>query len=337
MLLQIVNDILDLAKVEAGKFDVIRAKILLPEFIRDIMTALATLASGKGVRLSVSAPKPIPETITSDSLRLRQIILNIVGNAIKFSPTGAAVEITMSLTKGLRGKEPLLEFRITDSGIGITAKEAEGLFKPFAQADRKISRQFGGTGLGLVLSKQLAEALGGSVVLLESTAGSGSTFVVTIGAGPLEGITFNAFNFSVARPALGAAPVKIEKSLDGMEVLVVDDGVDNQMLIQLYLQSAGAKVSVASSGSEAVEMATHHSYNLVLMDLQMPGMDGYEATTTLRRQGYSVPIVALSAHAMKDVKERCLAGGFSDYFSKPINGVEFIKKLSSYCTDIGHP
>ena len=308
----------------------IRAKILLPEFIRDIMTALATLASAKGVRLSVSAPKPIPETITSDSLRLRQIILNIVGNAIKFSPTGAAVEITMSLTKGLRGKEPLLEFRITDSGIGITAKEAEGLFKPFAQADRKISRQFGGTGLGLVLSKQLAEALGGSVVLLESTAGSGSTFVVTIGAGPLEGITFNAFNFSVARPALGAAPVKIEKSLDGMEVLVVDDGVDNQMLIQLYLQSAGAKVSVASSGSEAVEMATHHSYNLVLMDLQMPGMDGYEATTTLRRQGYSVPIVALSAHAMKDVKERCLAGGFSDYFSKPINGVEFIKKLSTY-------
>lgn len=201
----------------------------------------------------------------------------------------------------------------------------------------KTSRQFGGTGLGLVLSKQLAEALGGSVVLLESTAGSGSTFVVTIGAGPLEGITFNAFNFSVARPALGAAPVKIEKSLDGMEVLVVDDGVDNQMLIQLYLQSAGAKVSVASSGSEAVEMATHHSYNLVLMDLQMPGMDGYEATATLRRQGYSLPIVALSAHAMKDVKERCLAGGFSDYFSKPINGVEFIKKLSSYCTDIGHP
>ena len=330
MLIHIVNDILDLAKVEAGKFDIIREEILLPEFIRDNMTMLATLASAKGVQLSVSAAKPIPATITSDSLRLRQIILNIVGNAIKFSPTGAAVEIAVCLTQGLRGDEQLLELRITDSGIGITAEEAKGLFKPFAQADMRTSRQFGGTGLGLLLSKQLAEALGGSVVLLESTVGSGSTFVVTIGTGPLEGVALNTFHFSVSRQALGVTPVHIPKILTGMEILIVDDGIDNQVLIRQHLQSAGAKVSVASSGAEGVEMATHHSYTLVLMDLQMPGMDGYEATATLRRQGNSVPIVALTAHAMKEVKERCLAAGFSDYVSKPINRLEFINKLATY-------
>ena len=121
-----------------------------------------------------------------------------IGNAIKFSPTGAAVEIKISLTKGLSGEEKLLELRITDSGIGISAEEAKGLFKPFVQADMRTSRQFGGTGLGLVLSKQMAEALGGSVVLLESRVGAGSTFVVTIGTGPLEGIAFNAFHFSVS-------------------------------------------------------------------------------------------------------------------------------------------
>jgi CheY-like chemotaxis protein len=330
MLIHIVNDILDLAKVESGKFDIIREEILLPEFIRDNMTMLATLASAKGVQLSVSAAKPIPETITSDSLRLRQIILNIVGNAIKFSPTGAAVEIAVSLTQGLRGDEQLLELRITDSGIGITAEEAKGLFKPFAQADMRTSRQFGGTGLGLVLSKQLAEALGGSVVLLESTVGSGSTFVVTIGTGPLEGVALNTFHFSVSRQALGVTPVHIPKILTGMEILVVDDGIDNQVLIRQHLQSAGAKVSVACNGAEGIEMATHHSYTLVLMDLQMPGMDGYEATATLRRQGYGVPIIALTAHAMKAVQERCLAAGFSDYVSKPIDRLEFIKKLATY-------
>ncbi len=330
MLIHIVNDILDLAKVESGKFDVISGEIILPEFIRDVMNSLAIIASAKGVRLSVSSAKPIPESITSDSLRLRQIILNIVGNAIKFSPSGAAVEVTISVTEGLRGKEQLLEFRITDSGIGITAEEAKLLFKPFAQADMRTSRQFGGTGLGLVLSKQMAEALGGSVVLLESTVGSGSTFVVTIGTGPLDGITFNEFHFSASRQDLAVTPVKIANILKGMEILVVDDGVDNQMLIRQHLQSAGAKVSVASSGAEGVEMATHHSYTLVLMDLQMPGMDGYEAAATLRREGYSVPIIALTAHAMKEVQEHCIAAGFSDYFSKPVNSVEFIKKLATY-------
>lgn len=335
----IVNDILDLSKVEAGKIDFEKSAVHLTELVRDVRSLLLLEAETKGVRLQLRAVGLLPEFITTDALRVRQILLNIVGNAIKFTQQGW-VEVSVHLQTS--GKLPLLTFTVKDTGRGITPEQMARLFTPFTQADSSTTREFGGTGLGLVLSRRLANALGGDVRLVESFAGVGSTFVITVGVGEMGPLTLSDLlvegwpEESVDAPK-GQLEVQVppKADLDGMDVLVVDDSQDNQILISRILQTAKANVTIAKNGREGVEKALAQNFDVILMDLQMPEMDGYEATQQLRSHGYHKTIIALTAHAMTEERKRCLANGFDEHLSKPIDKKKLFAVLGEHLNRCG--
>lgn len=317
-LTELIDEILDVAKIEAGKLDVEIARFaLLPE-LAETCALLQSRAEGKGVAFEVTFVGRIPESISSSAQRIRQVLLNIGGNALKFTEQGG-VYLKIDLTT--IGDLPKLRFVISDTGIGLSKEQQARLFKPFSQADNSVTRRYGGSGLGLVLARRLAQALGGDVELTKSVIGEGSTFTVTIDPGPLAGIpmqiglTHKELNRS-RRDVTGWFVAS--QKLDGLRILLAEDGPDNQKLIMHFLTASGAVVDLAGNGAEAVEKATASTYDLVLMDIQMPVLDGYEATRQLRAAGYSPPIIALTAHAMHGERERCLAAGCVDYITKPI-------------------
>jgi CheY-like chemotaxis protein len=270
----------------------------------------------------------MPTTIVTDPLRLRQILLNIVGNAIKFTEKGSVdVRVKMLFNDG----QNKLAFIVKDTGEGIDPDKVKRLFAPFTQADPSTTRRFGGTGLGLVLSRELAQALGGDVTLLDSQRGEGSTFCITIDPGMHEEVLFRSYDPQPMKNVTNLLQVpELKKNLSNLDILIVDDSADNQALIQKILRSAGARVETAANGKEALERALHGKFSLVLMDLQMPEMDGYEATKELRRRGYDRPIIALTAHAMKEERKKCLDNGFNDHLTKPIDRVSLLEALSQY-------
>jgi CheY-like chemotaxis protein/HPt (histidine-containing phosphotransfer) domain-containing protein len=241
--------------------------------------------------------------------------MNIAGNAIKFTPAGQIL-IATQLDRAA-GAPPKLVIRITDTGIGIPADKLKLVFDPFTQADSSITRQFGGTGLGLAISHKLAELLGGGIEV-ESQVGRGTTFTCRIAVGSLENVrwreTFD--EASEAGPARRAPPMPV---LDGRRVLIVDDGETNRKLIKLVLGRAGARVETAENGQRALDRALHEEFDLILMDMQMPILDGYTATAELRKSGLTIPIIALTANAMKWDEARCLEAGCSGYLSKPVD------------------
>ncbi len=324
LLSTIINDILDLSKVEAGKLEIEKTDIKLLDTINEIMVLLRLDASGKGVSLNLKTEGAIPTVIRTDTVRLRQILFNIVGNAVKFTEKGA-VEITLRVCPENESK---INFLVKDTGKGISAEHASRLFSPFTQADITTTRKFGGTGLGLVLSRKLASALDGDVTLLESTLNQGSTFSITISHGQSkEAFTQNGVSVQTSPPETQRGD-SFKNTLDNLNILLVDDSPDNLALIQRILKLAGAHVDLASNGKEAIAKATHGKFNVILMDLQMPLMDGYEATKELRKQGYKKPIIALTAHAMKEERKRCLDNGFNEHLTKPVDRGALIRVLS---------
>lgn len=331
LLSNIINDILDLSKVEAGKLRVERVAVPFAEVMNEIGSALNLEATEKGIDLKVSSEGLIPSQITTDPLRLRQILLNIVGNAIKFTKRGS-VDVKVKLI-AVNNKTNQLAFIVKDTGEGIKADQIARLFTPFTQADVSTTRKFGGTGLGLVLSKKLAVALGGDLQLTETSPGKGSTFTITIDPGLSDQVLFqsSAVSLSVAPSNLiNFENKKAAVNLSLMKILVVDDSHDNQALLMRILSFTGASVAMASNGREAVEKALDGDFSLILMDLQMPEMDGYEATKLLRSQGYQKPIIALTAHAMKEERQRTMSSGFNDHITKPIDLNALVKTLASY-------
>lgn len=327
LLSNIINDILDLSKVEAGRLEFERTDVAFSEIMKELNSVLSLEAAEKGIELRVSTVGALPSHIKTDALRLRQILFNIVGNAIKFTTRGS-VHVKVKLLPDGKGALKL-GFIITDTGEGIKPEQTERLFKPFTQADASTTRKFGGTGLGLVLSKKLAMALGGDVVLTESTPGKGSTFTVTIDPGYSEQVLFQGTEPSVT-DKWQQSHWRPQASLSQMKILVVDDSLDNQILIKKILRLAGANVETASNGKEGVEKALKGDFSVVLMDLQMPEMDGYEATQLLRSKGFTKPIVALTAHAMKEERIRSLKSGFDNHLTKPVDNVELVKALENY-------
>jgi PAS domain S-box-containing protein len=326
LLSSIISDILDISKVEAGKMTTEKRRVSISEVIPDLTSTLSLKAQEKGLRLQLICDRNVPSTITTDPMRLRQILINLVGNAIKFTSKGT-VDVTVTLLPHVNGHSRLA-FVVTDTGPGISEDTAQKLFEPFAQGDPSIKRQFGGTGLGLVLSRSLANLLGGDVLLTKSEKEVGSTFTLTIDPGVVETIQPEATRavpkaIEAYQLTDGSKPGATREwatcELSGLKILVVEDTIDIQLLIRLYLIGAGANVETASNGAEAIQMIAENSYDLVLMDLQMPVMDGYEATTTLRESGFRKPIVALTAHALADQRDRCLASGFNAHVIKPIN------------------
>lgn len=308
-LLRIVDDILDLSKIEAGKMLIENIEFSFLELLSDFSSLMGFRARDKGVNFDIKARTPLPENVISDPTRVKQILLNIVGNAIKFTETGGVV-LDISF------EEDILEFEIRDTGRGISKDQEQGLFQPFAQADVSITRKFGGTGLGLVLTKHLSEALGGDFVLKESVVGAGSIFVATIKVQIPSGTSMvSALGYTHSN----AAEVSMEGKLRGLKLLLVEDSLDNQALISILLAKTGAFVDIVSDGSLGVKAALQGNYDAILMDVQMPVMDGITATKALRIEGYSKPIIALTAHTMREERDRCINAGFSDFLSKPIN------------------
>ena len=271
----------------------------------------------KEISLKLEVSKDFPLSSVGDAARLKQVLVNIIGNAIKFTEKGS---VTVSLVYSK--EDQMMSFVIEDTGVGIAEEHAEKLFKPFMQADNSITRKFGGTGLGLVLAKRLAELMGGDATLLKSELNKGSAFLIKI-KHSIATATKKVFK----KPT---AEVGKLKSLEGLRVLLVEDSEDNQCLMQMLLPKRGVKLEMASNGEEGIRMALEGNPDLVLMDIQMPILDGFQATKQLREKNFTKPIIALTAHAMASEQEKCYAVGCNDFLSKPLNQKELLKKLSYY-------
>jgi CheY-like chemotaxis protein len=325
---------LDLSRIEAQKLELDHSEFDLGELLHDLETTLGTKAADKGIELAFKRAEGLVQKIVSDPLRIKQILLNIIGNAIKFTDKGS-IRISVESDR-LTGDEHHLSFTIEDSGIGLTEEEAGRLFAPFAQADNSTRRRYGGTGLGLVISRQLAKSMGGNLTILRTEKGAGSTFLVELNVSAVQ--PKKTASSAVSAPEPNRAPLKIVESLragdnkgalSGKRILVVDDVTDNRVLIERYLRPSGAHVELASGGQEAIDRARVSDWDVVLMDIQMPNMDGYEATSRLRRLGFKKPIIAVTAHAMREELDRCVKAGCDTTMTKPVTKKNLVETLKT--------
>jgi PAS domain S-box-containing protein len=324
-LLTIINDILDLSKIEAGKQDIETTECSPRQVVKDVVATIKASADAKGLSLRVACAEDVPESIQTDPRRLRQILVNLLGNAIKFTDVGG-VQIVVQLD-AQASEKPKLRFDVIDTGIGLSEKQIGGLFHAFSQVDGSPKRRFGGTGLGLVLSRRLANMLGGDITVT-STLGKGSTFSATIAAGELD-------RTSSGSHAPKSIPAAMPQSRLDCRVLLAEDGLDNQRLIAHMLRTAGAEVALATTGKVAVDLAVAaqqagNPFDVILMDMQMPVMDGFEATIWLRSAGFATPIIALTAHAITEYRQRCLDAGCNDYMAKPLERAELLAIVAKY-------
>ena len=326
-LLELINDILDLSKVEAGRMEIEQRPCSPRQLVAEVVSLLRVKAQEKGLVLDYEFLGKMPEVIVSDSARIKQLLMNLVGNAIKFTADGSVRIVTA--VDSFAGQTKL-RFDVVDTGMGIPADKLEVIFDPFVQADNSVTRCFGGTGLGLAISRRIARALGGELTVC-STVGMGSVFSVTVDPGDLIGVSLTEFrggDVEATPEDLREGPATIQ----GAKILVVDDGSTNRKLISVVLRRAGAEVSSAENGQQAVELVNGGSFDLVLMDMQMPVMDGYTATKRLRDAGQTVPIIALTANAMKGDEQKCLSTGCSGYLTKPIDSKKLVEKTLEWLT-----
>ena len=323
-LLGLINDILDLSKIEAGQMNYERSPCSPHDVINQVVSVLRVKAQEKGLRLTYSWSSKVPEYVHTDEARLRQLLMNLVGNAIKFTDQGS-VEIDAELD---RDSNQLL-VRVIDTGIGIPAEKQPSIFDPFVQADNSVTRRYGGTGLGLAICRRLSGFLGGDL-RVESQPGKGSVFSLSIDTGPLQGVDLlDAPPAEVLKGLPHRNIVSSTASISGTNILLVEDGEINRKLVRIMLEEAGAKVSCAENGWVGVELASKKDFSLILMDMQMPIMDGYAAAAKLREQGLETPIVALTAHAMKGDEQKCLDAGCTAYLTKPIQATILLETISS--------
>ena len=324
-LLRLIDDILDLSKVEAGMMATEKIEFSLPEVLSDFNSVMTFKARESGIEFRLVLESSIPEMICSDPARIRQILNNVVGNALKFTSRGSVV-------LSVQWASPNLTFSIRDTGVGISKEQEARLFKPFSQADISTTRKFGGTGLGLALSRRLAETLDGTLQLSTSSEGAGSTFVFQMRSELIANTMLVGAESLDANLHIHSPTKETALSLGGMKILLVEDSPDNQVLINMYLSKVGASVTIASNGAEGVKRALAEDFDVVLMDIQMPVLDGHDATKKLRSTNYSKPIIALTAHAMKAEQDKCFASGFSEFLTKPIEKKRLINLLLGYRT-----
>lgn len=330
-LLGIINDILDISKIEAGKLDVERLHCALPQLLAEIESLMRIRASAKGIGLVFGLDGQVPEVIETDPVRLRQILINLIGNAIKFTDHG---EVRV-VARRRSARPPAIEFDVIDTGVGIPPGQLGQLFQPFTQADESMTRRHGGTGLGLCISKRLALLLGGDITV-QSEPGRGSRFTAWVACGATEGVAMLRSSRVLRESAPHNPPDADSPAPLALRILLAEDGVDNQRLIVRVLRKAGAEVAVVDNGADAVRTAlqagqTSTPFDLILMDMQMPGTDGYTATRSLRRAGYDRPIIALTAHAMSGDRERCLAAGCDEYATKPLDRRALLRLIRRVC------
>jgi CheY-like chemotaxis protein/HPt (histidine-containing phosphotransfer) domain-containing protein len=328
-LLSLLNDILDLSKIEAGRLEIERITCSPVEIANDMATLIRRRAKLKKLTFSLRYEGAIPRAISSDPTRIRQVLLNLLGNAVKFTEAGG-VTLLVSTTAGDR---PTLRFAVSDTGPGLSAESRENLFQSFFQADTSTTRRYGGTGLGLSISQRLARMLGGGIEVA-SAPGEGSTFTFSLPIDaaaeaqpveqPLASVEESQFRLRAIAP-----------QLEGCRVLLAEDSPDNQRLISFILKKAGAEVVLADNGqiacAKALEaMASPEPFDVILMDMQMPVMDGYAAASYLRAHRYPGRVIALTAHTMDGDRERCIEAGCNDYAAKPIDRQNLVSAIHAH-------
>jgi CheY-like chemotaxis protein len=323
------------------------------QILEDVASLMRVRARGKNLRFVTQWLGPAPKTIQTDPTRLRQILLNLVGNAIKFTEAGEVRLVAGLLDPAItpdvqppadtpdaesaagRPATAHAYFKVVDTGIGMNAPQVHRIFQPFTQADSSMSRKFGGTGLGLTISRRLAQMLGGDISV-HSQSGQGSTFTLVIDAGSLDGIAMADDSQAEPTRTESEAPRPLAaQQLANCRILLAEDGPDNQRLISFHLKKAGAAVVVADNGRTACDLALAacracQPFDVILMDIQMPELDGYAATAQLRAAGYPGPILALTAHAMNDDRENCLRAGCDDHVSKPVERQQLIDAICKH-------
>ena len=303
LLLKLVDDILDLSRIEAGKIDIDNSPFSLRASINTTMDMMQKAAADKHLELTRVLADDLPEWIAGDALRLKQILMNLTSNAIKFTRHGS---VTLDVSKD----DDHIVFRVIDTGIGMTPEQVARLFRPFEQADSSTTREYGGTGLGLVISRRLARLMGGNVSVI-SQPDKGSTFTVRL---PLQEVDAPAIETSM-KPA-----AENELRLQGLRVLAVEDVEINRVVLEDMLVSEGAEIEFAENGQQAVDfVSSNGNYAIVLMDIQMPVMDGFEATRRIKQLEPDLPVIGLTAHVMAEQREQCLQAGMSDHISKPFD------------------
>lgn len=330
-LLEIINDILDLSKIEAGRLDIEQLSCSPGEILTEVIELMQHRAEQKQLCLLIDDQTFLPCVIQTDPTRLRQILVNLIGNAIKFTEQG---EVRVHGRLDTSAEHPRLEISVTDTGVGITPAQMARLFHPFSQAEASTARRYGGSGLGLVISRQLALLLGGDL-LVSSVPGEGTRCRVMIDPGTISDIPLERYQpaSSAVQSAAGSeeCPDYDATPLEA-RVLLAEDCPDNQRLIGFVLQRAGAEVMIVDNGQQAVTAALQaqageRRFDLLIMDMQMPVMDGYTAVAELRSHGYEGKIVALTAHAMVGDRRKCLDAGCDDYLAKPINREQLLKMV----------
>jgi signal transduction histidine kinase len=320
-LLELINGILDFSKIEAGRMRAETVECDIRALLANIESLMNPSAKQKQLEFKIDCTEDVPDTIVTDPAKLRQCIINLVSNAIKFTEQGY-VKLTARQTA--KDDKPFVEFEITDTGIGIPADKLDILFESFTQADGSTTRKYGGTGLGLAITKQLADLMGGNITV-ESEAGKGSTFRLVIPANTADGRHNDYENFAASQEVEKEA----ETSFSG-RVLVAEDSATNQVLIKPLLEKLGFVVTIAQNGLEVIEAVKNQHFELILMDMQMPEMNGYNATKKLRGLGVKTPIIAMTANVDEEDKEECLRAGCDDYISKPIDRTHLLKVINGH-------
>jgi len=340
-LLQIINDILDISKIEAGKMTVERIAVNPAKLIEEVVSLMSVRADAKGIELNAALGPDLPISMQSDPVRLRQVLVNLIGNAIKFTEIGS-----VAIKANYDTKNRLLSVAVIHTGIGLTTDQSANLFGAFAQADTTVTRKFGGTGLGLLISKRLAQLLGGDISI-HSELGIGSIFTATFAIGQLDSAaTLSGTQNELLRTVQSLSqdsngsdssiPHATPLPLADLKILLAEDGPDNQRLIAHILRKGGADVQIAENGKLAIELLTIDGtlnsplrnpspFDLLLSDMQMPVMDGYATARWLRARGSAIPIVALTAHAMSSDLELCINAGCNAYATKPIEKAMLIE------------
>jgi len=331
-LLVLINDILDFSKIEANKLATDVTKFSLAELLNSVESFMRPKVVEKGLELRVVESPGLPGEISTDPVRLKQCLVNLVGNAIKFTEVGH-IHINVSIHE--ENGEPHIRFDVEDTGIGIPKDKQSAVFEVFTQADGSHTRRYGGSGLGLTITKRLAEILGGRLTIT-SVEGEGSTFSLVLPVGVDASKDGFLDRHNLAEELRSDRDKSAEAAFSG-RVLVAEDSLTNRTLVELLLKRMGIEVTIAVDGNEAVQKAQNEAFDLILMDMQMPNLNGYEATKTLRKAGFSTPIVALTANAMKGDDKKCLAAGCDDYISKPLDRARLLEVIGKYLASTTEP
>jgi signal transduction histidine kinase/ActR/RegA family two-component response regulator len=312
---RLVTDILDLSRIEAKQIVVHKGYFSPWNLLKELEECFSLRVTDKQINFSLEREGELPGSIETDIERCRQVLYNLIENAIKFTITGS-----VKVTAWFDQSSSQIFFRVRDTGIGISPDQAQRIFEPFVQVDNSYTRKYGGSGLGLDISRRLARALGGDITLENSALGKGSTFTASFAVG-----TIRSSDDTLVTP-----PQRVQGKLEGSRILVVEDAPDNRMLVGKFLKMAGAIVEYAENGLEGVEKALDNDYDAILMDIQMPELDGYEATAHLRWKSYSKPIIALTAHALSEERQKCFEVGCDEHLTKPVDRVLLIDTIARF-------